>query len=287
MFACEASVTYNHAAEDEGAGSGGICTFISPKLQHLIHSNGTIGSNLGQWIRLLGLPGGDLAILNIYASNSPAERTTLWRELISSLPGDCRWLVCGDWNMILQPCGNSNPNGHTLCDAERLVFTRLLARLHVEDFFPYTKLVSFSWDNRRRTGLRTLKRLDRIYYYPSSNGPPNAHVQEYRILGECSHSDHLPVLIHIEIQACKSTGSRYKMNGFYLQDKTVVAQLAQLWTSLPTSLGFFGKLRKVTKWFKEFGINQTKLRRAIEAQLRQQLASAQTYLQTDPQSVEV
>jgi exonuclease III len=73
FFPYEASVAYNHMADGDGAGSGGICTFVSPKLKHLVHSNGNIKCNLGQWIRLSGLPGGDLAILNIYAPHTPSD----------------------------------------------------------------------------------------------------------------------------------------------------------------------------------------------------------------------
>jgi exonuclease III len=285
FFPYEASVAYNHMADGDGAGSGGICTFVSPKLKHLVHSNGNIGCNLGQWIRLSGLPGGDLAILNIYAPHTPSDRMNLWCELISTLPSDCRWIVCGDWNMVLLPCDNSNPSGNIACDAERLVFTRLLAHLQVEDYFPFTDPIRFSWDSKRRTGIRTMKRLDRVYCYANPNGPPNTHVMEYKILGECAHSDHLPITINLEIQASQSTRSRYKMNGFYLQDKAVVVQLTQLWQSFPRSLGFFGKLRRLTKWYKEFCISQAKARRATESQLRHQIAVAQAGLQADPQNV--
>jgi hypothetical protein len=186
--------------------------------------------------------------------------------------------------MVLLPCDNSNPSGNIACDAERLVFTRLLAHLQVEDYFPFTDPIRFSWDSKRRTGIRTMKRLDCVYCYANPNGPPNTHVMEYKILGECAHSDHLPVTINLKIQASQSTGSRYKMNGFYLQDKAVVVQLTQLWQSFPRSLGFFGKLRRLTKWYKELCIGQAKARRATESQLRHQIAIAQAGLQADPQN---
>jgi hypothetical protein len=74
---------------------------------------------------------------------------------------------------------------------EARIFFQLLDILRVNDPFPNANRVKFSWDNRRRTGLRVLARLDRIYsYIPVGNVNP---VEEYFIVGRSNHSDHLPV----------------------------------------------------------------------------------------------
>jgi hypothetical protein len=65
-----------------------------------------------------------------------------------------------DWNMVLNSCNNSNPDGRVICDTERFEFARPTTHLQVEDFFAYNDPIIFSWDNHRRTGVRMLKRLD-------------------------------------------------------------------------------------------------------------------------------
>jgi hypothetical protein len=60
-----------------------------------------IGVNHAQWIAFRGLPGGDLAVANIYAPNNSQDQTILWLELAQSLPTGPRWILVGDWNMVL------------------------------------------------------------------------------------------------------------------------------------------------------------------------------------------
>jgi exonuclease III len=82
FFGCKASPGYNHQDGTVGAGKEGICMFVNPRVKHLIYSQGTIGVNLAQWIRFSRLPGGDVAVLNVYAPNNPVERIQLWQELV-------------------------------------------------------------------------------------------------------------------------------------------------------------------------------------------------------------
>ena len=49
----------------EGAGKGGICTIIHRKLAPLVSFQGNIFRNKAFWIRLSGLPRGDLGFLNV------------------------------------------------------------------------------------------------------------------------------------------------------------------------------------------------------------------------------
>jgi hypothetical protein len=86
-----------------------------------------------------------------------------------------------------------------------------------------------------------MKRLDRYYYFRCPHGNPTAHIQRYEILGDCALSDHLLVLSNVELQPTMRTGSRYKINNYYLQDKHVVDQLGRVWRAQLPTLGFFGK----------------------------------------------
>lgn len=96
-FRCEASQGYNHQDGQEGAGKSRICMFISSRLAPFIHSQRTLGVNLGQWVRFNNFPGVDIAIANIYASHSCSQtRVQLWQELVRVLDPNCRWILCGD-----------------------------------------------------------------------------------------------------------------------------------------------------------------------------------------------
>jgi hypothetical protein len=75
------------------------------------------------------MPGGDIAILNVYAPNLPSERMTLWDELVLSFPQNCRWVIGGDWNMVTEVEDNSNPTGHVANKAEKMEFARLMSHL--------------------------------------------------------------------------------------------------------------------------------------------------------------
>jgi endonuclease/exonuclease/phosphatase family metal-dependent hydrolase len=90
----------------------------------LVHSSGIIEINLAQWILFKGLLGGNLAVLNIYVPNEARARLRLWEELVSNLPPNCQWILCGDFNMVTDPRDNSNPKGHTVGDVESMAFMR-------------------------------------------------------------------------------------------------------------------------------------------------------------------
>ena len=105
----DAKIGYN-VDRQEWAGKGRICTILHESLAPRVSSHGTILCNRAFWIRLKGLPGGDLGILNLYAPNDSRDRITLWQELSTQLPSDCRWLVSGNFNMT-----ESAQDKSTLC----------------------------------------------------------------------------------------------------------------------------------------------------------------------------
>ena len=192
----DAEAGYNITGQD-GAGKGGICTILHRKLAPLVSSQGSIIHNRAFWVRLSGLPGGDLGILNVYAPNSSKDRLTLWQELVTRLPSACRWLVNGDFNMTETPQDKSTFCSKVMSQGETLAWKAFKSGLHLSDTFNHNGKLKFSWDNKRRDGCRILGRLDR-HYISSPPGPaPQLSTRNYIIRGDCPASDHLPVSIEV------------------------------------------------------------------------------------------
>lgn len=192
----EATVAYNHGPQDEEAGKGGVCMFISPKISHLVKDIGRLGSQ-AQWLTLVGTPSGDIGLLNVYAPNSPQERTYLWDQLVEELPPGFKWVLFGDWNMVLASVDNSTIGGNTIGGAEKVAFLSLTSHTLTYDFFNHSARIKYTWDNKRKAGQRTLKRLDRFYCFASGGPEPSSHILEYAILSDSSLSDHLPISLHM------------------------------------------------------------------------------------------
>lgn len=279
FYGCEASIGYNHGDGHPGAGRGGICMFVSPQLTPHIHSYGVIGQNLGQWVRLSDIQGGDVAILNIYAPHSnPNARSHLWESRIQSLDPNCRWVMCGDSNMVESLVDKSSSCGRILLGFEKVAFDRLKAHLQVEDFFDHSSLIPFTWDSKRKDGHRVFARLDRIYAFPHSGMNNRAHVSFYDIWRDNYLSDHLPVRMAIQLSHDSQSGSNYKMSSYFLDDPTVVAKLDQIWLTSPPTFEFFGKIRRMTRWYRNYCLQQAKARRARTADLKAKVSEAEAAL---------
>ena len=230
-------------------------------------------------MRLNDVQGTDVAILNVYASNSIGERYQLWQELIDTLPTDCKWILAGDWNFVSNQRDKTSECRRLVSGVEAGIFVLLLDLLQVQDEFPSSNRIRFSWDNRRRSGLRVLARLDRIYTF--NVGGSASAVEEYFILGNSSHSDHLPVWYRITLQQEPKRKSAYKMSAFFLKDPIVKEAFKRIWGA-HTQLGFFGKVRRCVKFYREFCIQKAQERRRREDMLRTGLSLAMEELQTDP-----
>lgn len=74
----EAKVAYNHTPQGIGAGSGGLCSWRSPKLSHLVKKVGQDSGGCIQWFQLSNVPGDNVGILNIYAPHMSQARCALW-----------------------------------------------------------------------------------------------------------------------------------------------------------------------------------------------------------------
>jgi hypothetical protein len=194
-------------------------------------------------------------------------------------------VVGGDWNVVENGRDKSSREGRIISNGESFKLELLKAHLHVQDYFKYDNLLTYSWDNHRTDNNRVLARLDRFYIFPNRNGIEDHHILEYNIMGDCGISDHLPVSCIIELLQEKAGGSKYKVNGAYLTDPQVVAELEKLWKESPATAGFFGKMRRILKWYKEMCLTKARQRRAQEKELRDRLVIAQAALQRDPVNI--
>lgn len=285
FFGCEAAVGFGHVQGDAGVGTGGVCMWIASHIAHLVTAFGHTQCGRAQWVRLSGLPGGDISILNIYASTSARIRCALWEELLVSLPRDCRWSMRGDWNFVERQVDKSNLNGRIITVGECRVFTLLKDALEVSDQFPDTGRLKFYWDNMRRLGLRSLARLDRCYSFQQLGAGPSP-VVEYYIRGDCNHADHLPICHTVQLLPPVPKKSFYKMSSYYLKDPVVKAAVERIWAQ-NHRLEFTGKLRRVIKFYKHFCTRKASERRAAEAALRSQLDALHIALQSDPHNPEL
>lgn len=73
------------------------------------------------------------------------------------------------------------------------------------------------------------------------------------------------------------------MNSTYLSDPWVKARFHLIWER-HANLGFFGKLRRVVKFYRGFCTSKAKALKAAEVLLRQQLEAATAALHGDPYS---
>ena len=69
FVAMEAEVGYNNRLDGPGVGCGGVCLWVSLLISHVVCEVGKSRSGWAQWMRLTGTPGGEIAIINVYALN--------------------------------------------------------------------------------------------------------------------------------------------------------------------------------------------------------------------------
>lgn len=78
--------------------------------------------NKAQWIRLEGMLGGNLAVLNFYVSTIIKEWCELLKELLATLSYDCRWALCGDFNFVERTEDKSNLSGRLISNGKSRIF---------------------------------------------------------------------------------------------------------------------------------------------------------------------
>jgi hypothetical protein len=229
-------------------------------------------------MRLAGVPGQDIGILNVYAANRANERCELWSEILLDLPRDCRWIFVGDWNFVEKASDRSRPKVPLMTENERLLFQQLKTTFAVEDPFPLNNAVKFNWNNRKTGEQRLLARLDRVYSF--SQGVPVTN-SDYKIRGDNSISDHLPVFRQIWLSNQEQRRSPYVMSALYLKDPAVKERIKQIWIA-NARLPFFSKIRRVVKFYRQHCIQKSNDRKREEELLRRQLECTAIGLQANP-----
>jgi hypothetical protein len=119
FFKQKEAVAYNSDNNIDGAGSGGTGMWVSPKILYIVSNTGHNTGGYAQWIKLQGVPRGNLMLLNIYAPHTSVECCALWIELLGSLPRDCRWIFMGDWNFVEDQQDKSNNRASTIFGEEK------------------------------------------------------------------------------------------------------------------------------------------------------------------------
>jgi exonuclease III len=220
FYTQEASLGYRHTLGQVGAGKGGVCMWVAPAIQHLVTSTGHSRCGRAQWARFLGIPGGDVNVINMYASTETMLRIELWKELTRVLPRDYRSVFLGDFNFVENRDDKSSLCGKLISARENMVFAQLKSLLDIEDRYPATSSIRFSWDNRRQGVVRILARLDRVYTFQNPAIGIEL-VKEYYIKGGSAHSDHLAVWYHLSLSVEPPRKSSYKLSTYFLKNEEV------------------------------------------------------------------
>ena len=73
----------------------------------------------------MGLLGGNIGFVNIYAHNDSFLRCRLWETLMIELPGIYRWVLVGDFNIVETRLDKINQCGRMIPMVERILTTRI------------------------------------------------------------------------------------------------------------------------------------------------------------------
>lgn len=268
----DASPGYGHLDSEDGAGCGGLASFLAHKWASLVSDSGSLFENRVHWFIMSGLPGGDLGIANIYAHNNSADRCSLWETMARELPTHCRWLLLGDFNMVEMRTDKNRPCASMISRRERELFDSMKRTLQVEDNPRIPGSLKFSWDNSRATGIRALARLDRMYVFPSQPASPGRQILRYEIRGDMTRSDHCPIFASIQLAERPPQAHHWKMSTLWFQEAG--PEIRRLWTEAPPNASFFMKMRTVTRAYRKFCKLKSASFRAEEDRMKQELDEA-------------
>ena len=124
-----------------------------------------------------------------------------------------------------------------------------------------------------------MARLDRSYAF-NLNGAITTGTN-YRIIGDCIHSDHLPVWRRLWLEPETKRRSTFIMNASILTEAKVQENIKWIWEA-NNNLTFFGKIRRCVKFYKSFYVKRAQDRKREEDELRRKVESIAAALQLDP-----
>ena len=120
----------------------------------------------------------------------------------------------------------SNLKESIMSEMEKRVFGELKDTFQLEDPFPTSNRIRFSWDNKRQDRSRVMAHLDRSYAF-NLNGAITTGTN-YRIIGNCVHSDHLPVWCKLWLEPETKRRSMFVMNASFLTETKVQENIKRI-----------------------------------------------------------
>ena len=200
-----------------------------------------------------------------------------------SLPKDCDWIICGNFNMTERAQDKSNDCGRAISDLERLTWNGLLNAFQLHDAYIHQGDPRFSWHNGQIGRARRLARLDR-FYIPTHSRIGLKH-SSYFIHGYSVGSNHSPIQMEICMGEEGARRSSFKWNISHLKGE-MVGTLRERWSSLPEESPFFQKLRNVTRLYRHLSKLKAKEFRKEELDARAKLEIAIASLHEDIYNME-
>ena len=116
-----------------------------------------------------------------------------------------------------------------------------------------------------------MARLDRSYAFKTIGATTTG--SNYRILGDCSHSDHLLVWRRLWLETERKRKSTFVMNASFLTEAKVQENIKRIWES-NGNRAFFGKVRRCVKYYKSFCVKRAQEIRREEDELRKRIKGA-------------
>lgn len=110
---------------------------------------------------LIGIPGGDIGLANIYAPTEKADWCLMWESLANNLPQSCRWMLLGEFNVVEGWTDKLRQGATMIPHRERALFDAMKSALNIDDNFCSAGRLKYSWDYNRLKRERALAHLYR------------------------------------------------------------------------------------------------------------------------------
>lgn len=183
----------------------------------------------------------------IYASNFAAERKTLWNDLRyhhdSPLFQDKAWLICGDFNEILEG------DDHSLYDSSPFIppgmrdFQDLVRHCELTDLSYQGQ--RFTWCNKRHEGV-ICKKLDRVLV---SRKWTQQYGQSFSVFEPGGCSDHLRCRFYVSEEA-KRVKRPFKFLNTVTTDAGYHKELEESWKLSPPLFHSTSAIHRLSKKLK-------------------------------------
>lgn len=97
-------------------------------------------------IKLFEIKNGNFGIANVFASNIPSQKKTIWHEMVDSLPHVCTLVIKKNFCMLAKMVYRSQNYVNVIYVCERFCWNSIVYNLHVHDIFVHEKNSKKSWN---------------------------------------------------------------------------------------------------------------------------------------------